>query len=303
MGRRCEDSQGFRPRPADYLMKASTINPGTIVIVGLGLMGGSLAAACRRKFPRAKVVGVSRQKRAIREARRRGWIHEGFRDLAPAVKRADLVVLCTPVDTLDDFIARIDRLSSQKVIVTDVGSVKQGIPARGHFKTVRFVGAHPMVGSHERGLQAARPDLYEKGTVFLTPTPKTDPAAFKQVRVFWNLIAARTVVMSPAEHDHLMSRISHLPHAVATALVLSVSAKDLGFVSTGFRDTTRIAQSDGSVWVPIFLANRRFILNALQTYAANLEKIARALRSRDGRALKKMLLAASSRRAGVAARS
>lgn len=283
-------------------MKTSNLNPGTIVIVGLGLMGGSLAAACRKKFPRSKVIGVSRQRSVLREARRRRWIHEGFQDLGPALKQADFVILCTPVDTLEDFIGRIDRLSSKKVIVTDVGSVKQGIPARSPFKAARFVGAHPMVGSHERGLQAARPDLYEKGTVFLTPTPKSDPAAFKQVRAFWNRIAARTVVMSPAEHDHLMSRISHLPHAAATALVFSVSAKDLGFAAAGFRDTTRIAQSDASVWAPIFLANRSAVLKALGKYAKSLEKIGKALRNRDARALKRILIFASSRRAGVPAK-
>lgn len=270
-----------------------------IAIVGLGLMGGSLAAACRRKFPAARITGITRNRKALALALRKKWIHEGTDDISKGARGADLVVICTPVDTYLPLLRKIDKVVKDCALVMDVGSVKGSVHKtidRRNWRRLSFVGAHPMVGSHERGIEAACPGLYEQGTVILTCTKRTCSASFKTARKFWLRLAEKVVPLSPETHDKLVGEISHLPHALAVCLVQMASRNALPFAASGFRDTTRIAASSSSVWLPIFRANKKNILTGLACFEKELKRFKKILRSSDSTALSHYLETARKKR-------
>lgn len=289
-----------------------------IVIVGLGLIGGSLAAACRKQFPRARIIGITRNRRALAQAKRKGWIHEGFQDLKRAFggKRSrplqPLIILCTPVDTLKNYLIQLDRIAPPGTVVTDAGSVKGFLVRwadRRPWKRIQFVGAHPMAGSHERGIDAARPDLFKQTFAFVTPGvkkgtghffKKSSPSPFSRVKNFWRKICGRVIVISPEEHDRLTAEVSHLPHLVASLLVSGTSSKAGRVAGPGFLDTTRIAQGDPSLWLPILVENRK----ALLAWAADFERRLRQIRLLMGRGkvagLRRLLAGAARKRRALA---
>jgi prephenate dehydrogenase len=270
-----------------------------IAIIGLGLMGGSLAAACRKKFPAARVIGVTRSREALKLALRKKWIHEGMEDISLGAAGADLVVICTPVDTYMPMLAKIDEVAADRALVTDVGSVKGAIHKAidlKKWKRLSFVGAHPMVGSHHRGIEASCPKLYERGTVILTRTGKTCPDSYKQASKFWAKLAGRIVHLAPDVHDELIAEISHLPHALAVCLVHAVSKRALPLAAKGFRDTTRIAGSSSSVWLPIFGTNKKHILAGIASFEKELKRFKKALRGSSASALKAYLDSAQKKR-------
>lgn len=277
------------------------MNPRAIAVVGLGLMGGSLAAACRRQYPRARILGVSRKKKALSYARRKGWIHESSQELSDAAA-CDLVILCAPVDALPSQLDELEKHARRPLIVTDVGSVKGELVRFAdsrRWKHVRFIGAHPMVGSHRQGIEASRPDLYRQGLVFVTPSRRSDKAAARAVSSFWQSLGLTLVRMAPDRHDGIVSQISHLPHAAASVLLLSVDPENLKYAGSGFRDTTRIAASHPSVWLPIFLSNRRQLLKDLRTFGTQLSKFTEAVRKNDAESIRNILMHASERRAKI----
>ncbi|MDP3919813.1 MAG: prephenate dehydrogenase [Candidatus Omnitrophota bacterium] len=277
------------------------MKPKCIAIVGLGLMGGSLAGACRRKFPHSRILGISRSRAAIAVAKRRRWIHQGFTDLARGVQEADLIVVCTPVDTFSSVLSRIDRTVRAGTIVTDVGSAKgqmMRLIRRKAWKSIEFIGAHPLVGSHKRGMPAADRDLYNEGLIFLIREPK-HKAAYRQVKSFWRRISSRVVEISADEHDAVVSAVSHLPHAVAACLMLSIPRSSLRFAGAGLRDSTRIAAASDSVWLPIMLSNRKAILKSMAAFSQEFQALQRGLARRDGRFLLKFLRAAARKRTQI----
>ena len=270
----------------------------TIAIVGLGLMGGSLAAACRKKFPKSRLIGISRDVRALRFAKKKKWVHEAAKDLR-SLASANLIILCTPVDTLKSMLVKIDKFAARGTLVTDVGSVKGEVArwARGRrFRNIQFVGSHPMTGSHERGISAARPDLYQNSFTFVTPGAKFVTGA---VRNFWRKLGSRVVVLSAEEHDKITAEISHLPHLAAVCLALTPQTKSFQHAGPGFSDATRIAQGHPSIWVPIFRSNRRSVLDALKGFQKNLRHFQKALQ-KGGRDLDKILTSAVKRRRKIA---
>ncbi|MBI3317504.1 MAG: prephenate dehydrogenase [Candidatus Omnitrophica bacterium] len=287
-----------------------------ISIIGLGLMGGSLAAACRKKFPKAYITGISRDTQALRFAKKKGWIHESyskfgkgdrlfFRNTRPNPARfSNLVILCTPVETFPKYLTLLDKFFRPGTLVTDVGSVKGEILnwcAKRRFKNIQFVGAHPVAGSHLRGIKAARPDLYEQGFTFVVKAEKGDrlgnpSVPFFQVKKFWEKICPRVIETSADEHDKIVSAVSHLPHAAAVALILSISAKYLKYAGAGFFDTTRIAAGHPSIWLPIFLANRKNMIKDLKIFERTLTYFRSFLEKGQKRSLLKMLEGASTRR-------
>lgn len=243
-------------------------------------MGGSLAAAIRKKFPKAHIVGVARRRTTLDFARRKKWIHEGFLDLRPAVQDADLVVICTPIDLTQNILKQIDQYASRKVLVTDVGSVKTPIckfAEKRKWKHVRFVGAHPMVGSHEQGIEAARSDLYDLGLTIITAAQNQN--GFTEVKKFWSKIGKKTLVIDSVKHDLWVAEISHLPHLLATCLMLTASRTSLQIASSGFRDMTRLAEGPSSVWQPILSENKKAALRALQSFKSNLKQLEASLKS------------------------
>lgn len=273
----------------------------TIAVVGLGLMGGSLAAACRKKFPQSRIIGISRDPGALRIAKQKKWIHEGFKDLKAGAANADFIILGTPVDTLKPLLLQIDRAAKPGTIATDVGSVKGELvrwASRTRFKNIQFVGAHPMTGSHERGIAVAQPDLYDHGFTFVIRARGVSDAAFQTVKKFWKKISPKIAVVTAEEHDQITGEISHLPHLAAVCLALMPSPKSLKHAGPGFLDATRIAQGHPSIWIPIFRANRRAVLQALGRYEKHLRDFRKALETERG-SLSKILTGAAKRRGQI----
>jgi len=270
-----------------------------IAIVGLGLMGGSLAAACRKKFPKARIIGISRNREALALAKKKKWVHEATTDIFRGVQGADLVVLCTPVDTFMPYLKAIDMVCAKGALVMDVGSVKAAILKEVNsrsWKNLSFVGCHPMVGSHKRGIQVVNPSLYEGGLVILTRDRKTCPCGYKMAKKFWQAFTSKIVELAPEVHDRLVGEVSHLPHAIAACLVHIVSAPALKVASTGFRDTTRIAAAASSIWQPIFSMNRKVMLDVLGRFERELRTFKKLLQGRDPKKLAQFLDAAQKKR-------
>ncbi len=263
-----------------------------IAIVGLGLMGGSLAAACRKHFPKARIIGVSRSYEALACAKKKKWVHEATREVLFGTHGADLVVLCTPVDTFLPYLKAIDKVCAKGALVMDVGSVKVSVLKEVNsrkWKNLSFVGCHPMVGSHRRGIGAVNPSLYEEGLVLLTRDKKTCPWSYKKAKKFWQGFTSKIVELTPEEHDKLVGEVSHLPHAIAACLMHAVSTPALKVASTGFRDTTRIAAAASSVWQPIFSSNRKVMMNVVSRFERELRTFKKLLNDRDPKKLARFL--------------
>jgi prephenate dehydrogenase len=248
----------------------------TIAIIGVGLMGGSLGQALR-KSNCCRVLGIARKPHTLREAKRLGAIDSGSTNLTD-VYQADIVVLATPVDLIVPTIAKIRPFLKTRAIVTDVGSVKGMIHQQ--VRGVRFVGAHPLAGSHKTGVSAARADLYRGATCVVVPQ---DRSALGEVRDMWEATGARVIEMSAANHDALVALTSHLPHVIAHALVHAVmkepKQKMLKSLMAGsFRDLTRVASSDPEQWSQIFEANSSAVQAALQKFIKSLRHLQKSLR-------------------------
>lgn len=270
-----------------------------VAILGVGLVGGSLGMGLRKKGLARRVVGWGRHAGKLRRAVALGAVDEGTRDLACAVRDADLVVLASPVSLIPALARRAAPHLRGSAIVTDVGSSKAWIARElgaAFSKKVSFVGAHPFAGSERTGVEAAAPDLFKGHPCFLVWHRSSDLKAMNKLRRMWEALDARVVEMGAAEHDRLVAGLSHLPHLAAAGLVLSARAEDLRLASTGFRDTTRIAGGDPALWRDILLSNRAEVLKSLERYARELSRFKRALKRRDAKELAARLSRAQRRR-------
>ena len=222
-------------------------------------------------------------------------------DLETAVEAVDIVVVCTPPRAIGDSANALKGLLPASTPVTDAGSVKARIVAAMEESLGgRFIGAHPMAGSEQSGISAARPDLFDGAMCLLTPTPKSDAGALDQVRRLWEEAGCRLCEMSPAAHDMAVARISHLPHAVAAALVHAALSNDPGIAAlagSGYRDTTRIAIGPEPLWREIFLDNREELLSAISDLQVHLGTLKNALSRGDGKAIEAFLREARTFRA------
>jgi cyclohexadieny/prephenate dehydrogenase len=270
-----------------------------VAVVGLGLLGGSVAGAARARGVAKRVVGVSRSRDTAAAAVAAGLADEGTAELAAGVAGADLVVLCTPVFAMGETLRRAAPHLAPGALVTDVGSVKgclvetlPGLLPPG----ACYVGAHPMAGSHHTGLRHARADLFEGAACVLTPTAATPPAALARVRGFWAALGARLYERDPAAHDAEVAWVSHLPHAVAFAYAASLAgapAAAFALKGGGFRDFTRIAASDPELWADILATNAKALAGPLAAAGAALGALARAIEAGDVEAVHRFLAAAS----------
>jgi prephenate dehydrogenase len=230
-----------------------------ISILGVGLLGGSIGLAAKAKLNGCHVKGYGHRQATLDAAINMGALDEGFTQLEPAVRDADLVVLCTPVGLFRPLLAELSPLLGSAMVITDVGSTKRSIVAAAGELLPNpglFVGSHPMAGSEKRGVQFARADLYEDALCILTPIAGTDSRALSQVDEFWRSLGMRTCQLSPAEHDGRLADVSHLPHALAAALVSMQDEGSFPLAGKGFHDMTRIAGGDGGLWRDILLDNR-----------------------------------------------
>jgi len=278
-----------------------------VTVVGLGLMGGSLAAALRAGDACREVRGVARRLETIAEALARGFVDGGTLDLAEGVRGADVVVLATPVRTIVELIPRLGPLLSPDCLLMDVGSTKAAIVAAmerlpGH---VQPLGGHPMCGKEVSGIGAAEADLYRGATFVLTPLPRTSPEALALAWELVEAVGARPLVMDAHRHDRLVAAVSHLPYLLSLALVAAAEdvAEEDGMVwdlaASGFRDASRLAASDVTMMLDILLTNREEVAGMLARFREALDELARLLEAEDERGLRRMMEAARRRRKGL----
>ena len=242
-----------------------------VTIIGLGLIGGSLGMAIRRKRLAREIIGFSRKRQTLALAKRRGAIDAGTTDLRAAVRAAQVVVIATPVDTIVPIARRIAPWVCDGCVLTDVGSTKAAIVLaleRSLPGGVSFVGAHPLAGSEQRGMAAAQPALFEGSSCLVTTTRKTNPKARAVVRRLWQGLGCRVVVMSPERHDAWLAKTSHLSHALAWCLASVPPRAAHAGAPPSFAEMTRIAQSDPRLWEAIFLSNRTQLLRAMNRFEA-----------------------------------
>jgi prephenate dehydrogenase len=241
----------------------------TVAIVGVGLLGGSLGLALRKRGMAQRVVGIGRRQSVLDRAVALGAVDEATLDLRGGVSDAELTVLATPVGAMAE-LARAAKASLPKgSVLTDVGSTKARLVREIEDiaeDAIRYVGSHPMAGSEKRGVEEAEAGLFEGALCFVTPTARTDPRALSLVTELWQAVGARVRITSPTDHDRLVAGASHLPHLVAAALVNATPSEALACVGPGFRDTTRVASGDPRMWVDVCLQNRERILESLRQF-------------------------------------
>ena len=276
------------------------MHPRRISILGVGLLGGSLGLAVKSRLSGCKVIGYGHRKATLEAALEMGALDEGYDQLSPAVQGADLVVLCTPVGLLGGLLVEIGPMLAPGALVTDVGSTKRSVVEAAEASLpgrVQFVGSHPMAGSEKRGVQHARADLYAGALCIITPTERSSPQAVGQVETFWRAMGMRTCRLSPQEHDRRLADISHLPHAVAAALVAMQDDASLALTGKGFLDLTRIAGGDGGLWRDIFLDNRDNLRESLRKLRDEFDRLLQLLDPPQSEALQAWLDAAAVKRA------
>ena len=266
----------------------------TVVILGLGLIGGSLARALRRSGFSKRFVGWGHREASLRRGVELGVIDDFTLDLDAAIEQADILVLCTPTLIAADMLADIlPRLQPGKrgPVITDVASVKgnlrdAAVNAAGAMPP-QLVLAHPIAGSERSGVEASSADLFINHRVILTPEQGNDPEAVELVRAMWASTGAEVVDMAVAEHDAVLAATSHLPHVLAYALVdalaQSPASNDIfRFAAGGFRDFTRIASSDPAMWRDIAIANKSALLDSIDLFSAHLGQLRQAVQDEDG---------------------
>jgi len=265
-----------------------------LVIIGVGLIGGSLALALREAGAVKEIVGLGRSRENLESARTLGIIDHAETDLATALKDADVVVLAVPVAAMQPTMAQLAPLLSPHTIVTDVGSTKRDVLgyARQHLPghLARFIAAHPIAGAEKSGATAAMANLFRGRNVVVTPMPENDPEAVQKISRMWETCGAVVNTMPPSQHDEIFAAISHLPHLLSFALVEDIAfranAKELfSYAAGGFRDFTRIAGSSPEMWRDICLANRDVLLKELDAYRTQLDRLRTILANEDGAAL------------------
>jgi prephenate dehydrogenase len=243
-----------------------------------------------------KIVGYGHRAEDLKLALNRGAIGRSTEDPVAAVANADLVILCTPVGFFRNLISTIAPALKVGAIVTDVGSAKRSI-AKSATELLpshaQFVGSHPMVGGEKHGIGNARADLLAGALCIVTPTESTNESSLVQVEAFWQMLKMRTSRMSPEVHDQLTADISHLPHAIAAALVRMQSPESLQIAARGFLDSTRIASGDSALWRDIFLDNRDNLKTGITRLQDELHQLLACLEAGDGAAVQEWLNRAS----------
>jgi len=261
-------------------------------------MGGSLGLAIKNLPKPPKIVGISRRRETIEEAKKIGAIDEGTISLEDGVKDADLVFVSTPVGVIVETVKKISPFLKEGCIVSDVGSTKSSISHNIEKflpPGVHFIGGHPMTGSEKEGVAAAKVSLFKNAYYILTPTSKTDMTAFKRLHSLLKFIGANVIAIEPKKHDELVAAISHLPHLLSAALVnlarKHTNEKEnlLLLAAGGFRDMTRIAAGNPSMWLDICFENSDAILKEINEFQNEIEELGRIIAKKDARGLEDKL--------------
>ncbi|MFD0896784.1 prephenate dehydrogenase [Loigolactobacillus binensis] len=267
----------------------------TVVIEGLGLIGGSLALALKQEVADTYLIGLDRDLAGLRFAKQTGIIDEIGTSLTAVASRADVIILATPVKNIATSLQQLTTVTLKpNAIVTDTGSTKQTVLAAAAplaAQGITVIGGHPMAGSHKSGIHAANADLFRSAYFFLVPQQNVAPLQVARLQRLLAGTHAKFLQVAPAEHDHIVGMLSHVPHMLAATLVNETtqqfqdSPTALRLAAGGFRDMTRIASSDPQMWADILLTNTAEIQQILQRYIADLTDLEQAMTTRDQTAL------------------
>jgi prephenate dehydrogenase len=278
----------------------------TVAIIGVGLIGGSIGLALRRRKLAKHVIGIGRRRASLAKALACGCVTETTTSIPRGVARADLIVVCTPVELIPGHVAEAGAHMPEGSLITDAGSTKADLVIRAEtsladrFPThLPFVGSHPIAGSERSGPEAATADLLEGRVVVVTESEVSDHDVVDTIEEFWQSLGAQVVRMSPEDHDAALARTSHLPHLIASALAAVTPEDHLPLTGSGWQDTTRIAGGDVELWRQIFLANRSLSLKALDDFETVLKRFRAALQTNDGTQLAALLAEGKRRRDAV----
>jgi len=276
-----------------------------ITIIGIGLLGGSIGLAVKRRKLARQSAGFVRRRASLKDCERAGAVDFATTDLFAAVWDADLIILCTPLAQMRARVREMLPALKRGAIVTDVGSVKASVVRELESLVAKagahFVGSHPMAGAEKTGVAAARADLFANTVCVVTPTRRTNRAALKAVKAFWGAVGSWVLDLKPEAHDALVSRSSHLPHVVAATLASHVlnpahPKNQAALCANGFRDTTRIASGSPEMWRDIALANRKNLAKSLGAFVADLQQFQRVVKKGDAKAIAKFFETAKRRR-------
>ena len=269
-----------------------------VALIGIGLIGSSLARALRRDSPETEIVACARRAETLSAVRRLALADTTTDDPAAAVAGANLVVIATPLSAYSEIGERIAPVLQEGTILTDVGSVKQAVirDLQPHVpRGVHFVPGHPVAGTEYSGPEAGFAELFRDRWCILTPSPETEPEAVAAVGRMWRSCGMRVVTMSADHHDKVLAMTSHLPHLIAytivgtaTNLEESLKSEVIESSASGFRDFTRIAASDPVMWRDIFLNNREAVLEMVQRFTEDLTALQRAIRWGEGDTLQEL---------------
>ncbi len=280
-----------------------------VALIGVGLIGSSISHAMRRKGLAQTITGAARTKATLETALALRLIDRGCVHAADAVKNADLVILSVPVGVCGALAAEIAPNLKPGAIVTDVGSVKAAVvrDIAPHIpEGVHFVPGHPIAGTEQSGPEAGFAELFDGRWTILTPPPETDQAAVKKLKAFWEALGSKVEIMSPEHHDMVLGVTSHLPHLIAYNIVNTAAhlervtnSEVIKFSAGGFRDFTRIAASDPTMWRDVFLNNKEAVLEMLGRFSEDLAELQRAIRFGDGETLFRLFTEARAIRRGI----
>jgi len=268
-----------------------------LTVIGPGLIGGSLIRALKENNGVKNVTACSRNMNNLDKALKLGVIDTAIADTATAVREADIVVIATPVGAILEVFKTIKDQLKPQAVVTDVGSVKMSLirELQAEYGDVPqfFVPAHPVAGTEKSGVEASFASLFADRKVILTPTANTDPDSLKRVRDMWEMTGAKVIEMDGEWHDIILSATSHLPHVLAYALVTQLSSMQesediFTLAAGGFRDFSRIASSDATMWRDICLSNTDKIREMLKSYQLQLAKMDKMLKEQDSEGLYKV---------------
>lgn len=282
-----------------------------IALIGVGLIGSSIAHAARRGGLAGRIVGSARTASTVDKALELGVIDEGFSGAAEAARGSDLVILCAPVGACGAVARQINEAGAFRsgAILTDVGSVKAAIvrDVAPHVPTgVQFIPGHPIAGTEQSGPESGFAELFDNRWCILTPSPDCDPDALAKLTAFWQALGSQVEIMTAEHHDRVLAITSHVPHLIAFNIVNTAEHLErvtdrevIKFSAGGFRDFTRIAASDPTMWRDVFLNNKEAVLEMLQRFTEDLTALQRAIRYDEGGTLHRLFTEARALRRGI----
>jgi len=272
-----------------YLVRAMSKIVSHLIIIGVGLLGSSICLAAKKRGLADTVIGIDRYRDTLDIARQREAVDSVATELDVLSEINDgLAIICTPVRSIVGVVEQILAIND-KLLISDVGSTKINISRELERHNIRFVGAHPIAGSEKSGPAFGNADLFQNCLTVLTPTASSRAEDVEFLQRFWAALGARVRKLEPEQHDMILAKTSHLPHAVAATLASLLTEAEQPYCGTGFADTTRIASGPPAVWTDIFLENRLQLLAFLEVFSDRLETLKTALQDGDTAAIFRFL--------------